>query len=71
VRVQWRITALYEITYIHGVIHTAAEVVALRLENTLGESNEIIIEQGKKFNVHFTCVDAKGEAVVSGGWVYA
>ena len=41
------------------------------MENTLGESNEIIIEQGKKFNVHFTCVDAKGEPVVSGGWVYA
>ena len=48
------------------VIHSAAEVVALRLEGTLSESNEIIIEQGKKFNIHFACVDAKGEPVVSG-----
>ena len=55
-----------EIPCFLGVIHSAAEVVVLRLEDTLSESNEIIIEQGKKFNIHFACVDAKGEPVVSG-----
>ena len=40
--------------------------MCLKLPTGISGSSEITVEQGKSFNVSFSCVDAKGEIVEQG-----
>lgn len=43
------------------------EPVAMKYSDNLGgNSNDIIVEQGKMFDVHLICVDASGATVTLG-----